>query len=265
MDEEQAYRRSMGPRRSVPVILALAFVAATFSGADAETRRDGHHPLGGSADTSTPPGASSTVTSGNYSNDVGSADIYINTDAARAVDDFKTMAFVLMSVKTPKKRLVACAVMAADEQARVRELFTDGSVSLDRIESFAGNRAAAYALMCMNIARLMAEIEAEAPPSRATARRSTCDVVPVKIKVHTERTEDGGYRLVPDDDKFTDGAKALPLRATCTGSGTKLTMHVAPKKKGSLKKVTGPRVIVGVANPPAADRTMPVTVGFKGR
>ena len=249
----------MGARRFVPVLAALAFVAATLQSAEA---RDGH--FDGKVETSTSPGGATTTTTEDMSNDVRSADVYIDTEAGQAAEDFKLMTFVLMSVKTPKKRLVACAVMAAHEQARVRELFEDGSVSPDRIESYAGNRGAAYALMCMNIARLMAEIESEPPPVRTAARRSACDVVPVKIKVRTERV-DGGYRIVPRDDQLSNGARALPLRVTCAGRGTKLRMHVAPKKKGPLSRATGPRMIVGLASPPAAEHDVPVAVRFKGR
>jgi hypothetical protein len=212
--------------------------------------------------TTTEPGGSSTVTSGDYSNDVRSADLFFDSDSlSEAV--FQTMVFALMSAKTKSRRVAGCAMMAARHMDWVREQLLDRPVSPEQVEAVAGSRGAAVALMCLNLARLMAEIEAETPPSRQVAR-SACEVLPVQLKVRTERTDDGGYRVVPTGN-LTDGTKALAVRTSRKGRGTKLMMHVAPKRKVPLSRVAGKNIVVSVASPPDALGDADVTVGFKGR
>jgi hypothetical protein len=248
--------------RIVPLTASLVLVSASLAGASPHARRDGH--FDGKVATSTVPGGATTVTA-DLSNDVRSADLYIDTDSTRSQDDFKAMTFALLSAKTKNRRIVACAVMAARAQDQIRELLSggDGTISTDRIEVFAGNRAAAYALMCMNMARLMAEIEAEGPPARAAARRPKCDVIPVKVKVRTMRTSDRGYTMV-NAGGITNGQSALPVRMGCKSTSKRLTVRVTPKKKGPLQKALGPKMAVGVVNPTTADDSVDVTVGFKG-
>ena len=244
----------------VPLLVAITLVAATISGAQA---RDGHHPLGGSVDTSTVPGGSTTVTSGTYDNDIKSADLFFDSDSMPPAL-YQEMVFGLLSAKTKSRRIVGCALMSSRYMAHARDFLLDSTLSSEEIEAVAGSRAAGLALFCMNLVRLMAEIEAEGTPTRVATRRSTCDVLPVQVKYRTERTEDGQYRIVPRG-KFTDGTKALQVRLSCTGHGTRTTMHVVPKKKVPLRKVAGKQISVGVANPSTATENADVTVGFKGK
>jgi hypothetical protein len=245
----------------VPLLVAITLVAATISSAQA---RDGHHPLGGSVATSTEPGGATQVTSGAYDNDIKSADLFFNSDTMPA-ELYQGMVFGLLSAKTKSRRIVGCALMSSRYMAHTRDYLLDSTLSNEEIEAVAGSRAAGLALFCMNLVRLMAEIEAEGTPTRVAARRSTCDVLPVQVKYRTERTEDGQYRIVPRG-KFTDGTKALQVRLSCTGRGTRTTMHVVPKKKKvPLRKVAGKQISVAVANPSTASENADITVGFKGR
>ena len=79
--------------------------------------------------------------------------------------------------------------MSTDTRRRLRSssLLADAEVSGN-----AATRVLAYATMCLRIARLMAQIEAEGPPTRA-ARAHGCAVLPIDVKVRTERAEGGSY------------------------------------------------------------------------
>lgn len=252
----------MAPRSFVPLLVALVLVATTITAAGAS---GGHHPLGGSVETSTPPGAATTVTSGAYDNDIQSADVLIDTDTM-SPDTFKVMVFALMSARSKSKRLVVCATVAAAHMEYVRERLAadDAPVRPETVESIAGSRGAAYALMCMNMARLMAEIEAEGPPARATSARPRCDVLPVQLRVRTERIPGGGFRVVPRGG-ITASATSMPVRTTCASRGTHLTMRLTAPRRAALRAVAGKRLVIGVANPSANEETADITVGFKGR
>lgn len=253
----------MGPRRFVPLLVALVLVATTITAAGAS---GGHHPLGGSVETSTPPGAATTVTSGVYDNDIKSADVLMDPGTMSQAT-FKTIAFALMSAKSKSRRVVVCATVAAGHMDYVRDRLEseENPIRAEQIEAIAGSRGAAYALTCMNMVRLMAEIEAEGPPTRSAARGGGCDVIPFQLRVTTRRTESGDYRMVPKS-ALAGATKAMPVRTTCTTGGGKLTMQLQPKKKRlRLSQVAGKRLVVGVANPSTNEETADVTVGFKGR
>lgn len=253
----------MAPRRFVPLLVALVLVTTTLGVAEA---RDGHHPLGGEVTTTTPPGAATTVTSGTYDNDITSADVLMDPDTM-SQGAFRAIVFALMSAKSKSRRIVVCATVAAGHMEYVRERLesAENPIRAEEIEAIAGSRGAAYALTCMNMVRLMAEIEAEGPPTRSAARGGGCDVIPFQLRVTTRRTESGDYLMVPKS-ALAGATKAMPVRTTCTTRGGKLTMHLQPKKKKlRLSQVAGKRLVVGVANPSTNEETADITVGFKGR
>lgn len=156
----------------VPLLVAIALVAATVSGAQA---RDGHHPIGGSVTTEVVPGDDSTVTSADAESAQNDLDIILGAKSVSDLPMFRIMAFTMMQVKAPK-RTGACLMIASSVHHEERPRWgTLGEFQQRDVNGYAETRALALAAMCLRIVKLMAEIEAEGrPPGLAPARARCC-------------------------------------------------------------------------------------------
>src|SRR5690242_2754888 len=117
----------MGPPRIVPLIVALALVAATISSASA---RDGHA-IGGSVNPEVVPGGDSTVTTAEAEKAQGDIDIILHAKADSDTAMFEIMAFTMMQVRAPK-RTAACLMIASsvghDEDWRSSSVFAERDI-----------------------------------------------------------------------------------------------------------------------------------------
>ncbi|GAA1134481.1 hypothetical protein [Nocardioides aquiterrae] len=252
----------MGQHRIVPICVALVLVAAVTAASAEPVGRDGNHGVHGSVSTTTPAGGTNTVTSGNVPKDTDLISILVGDEAGDTAL-FKSMTFSLMQFKTPGKRTVACAVLAGRTLKKMRDLAVGTDLSPEAFESLAQTVALAHAALCLRIARLMADIESEAPARAGRAAARSCDVVPISVAVRTERTEDGGYRVVPTG-KLTDRAKPLPAKITCKGKDGKLKIAIKAKKGTDLSKGLQKSVKFGIVSPSDATSDAHIKVGFKG-
>lgn len=249
-------------RRWVVPVAVLALVAGMHGSVRAAPAPEGRG-YGGKVSTTTTPGGATTVTSGKVPKSVHVTDVFLGEEIGDT-RMFTTLTFTLMHFSTKKDRTVACALFAAHQLDTVRDEVSErGGVDPGNVEVIANTKVLATAAMCMRMVRLMAEIEAE-QPSRARRAARGCDALPIALKVRTERTEDGGYRMVTDGP-VTNGATAIPARVTCKGSARKVVAHVVPKKHRTLRSAVGANVIAGVVSPSDAEDDAHVTVGFRKR
>lgn len=252
----------MGGRRLIPVFTALVVLVASAASAAPAEELSAHRGFGGSVDTTTPAGGSSTITSdGAPPPRLDTIDVLLGADISDT-QTYKAMVFTLASFKSKSKRTVACAMMAGHSLEQTRDRLITSDLSDEDIQVAAETRALAYALACMRIARLMAEIEAEAPArpaGRAAARK--CDVAPVALKVRTTRSEDGQYVITPVGNAKA-GEKALPAKVTCKGTSSSMRVRVTAKT-GDVRKAVGGPVQVGIISPSDVEDDAHIRVGFK--
>ena len=240
----------------VPLLVAIALVAATISSA----RADGHHPLGGSAVVDVPAGGTGTVTSGDFSKKVTDADIIMGADVGDS-EVFRNMALLLLGIESDKRN-VGCLNFGALAHQDVMDALSD-QISETEVESRAALHATAVSLMCLRIARLLAEIDAESGrPGHQAARATRCGAIPFAVKVRTTRAEDGSY-VRPPRGGLKNTARTAPAKFRCTERNGKFRLHIDPKGRKTLHGVVGKHVQVGIASPSDATSGAPVTVTFK--
>lgn len=251
----------MAPRRLVPLLVALTLVATTISSA----RADGHHPLGGSIVTEVPAGGTSTVTSGEYPRHTFEADVLLGT-AASDTPLFKSFALILLGTE-PHRRNVGCLNIGALAHESMMDNLSD-RIEGSELEARAALRGAAAALLCLRIARLLAEIEAEIEAGGRGAERSArpkrCGAIPFEVKVRTTKAEDGSVVLTTRGG-LKDTTRSTRAKFSCATTGNKVRLHVRSKRKTPLQNVLGKQVQVGIASPSTASTSVPVKVSFKGR
>ena len=250
--------------RLVPIAAALMLVMASAASAAPVDRPAERRGYGGSVDTTTTPGGTTTVTSdGRPPKHLDNIDVLLGADASDTTT-YQGIVFTLATFKSKSKRTVACAIMAGHALEGTRDELLESHLSDADIQVAAETRALAYALTCMRIAQLMAEIEAEGPPTRPRDRAAggKCDVAPVALKVRTKRTEGGGYEVTPAGDAKA-GEKALPAKVTCKGTDSSMRVRVTAKKGLDVRRAVGGPVQVGLISPSNAENDAHIRVTFK--
>ena len=89
-------------------------------------------------------------------------------------------------------------------------------------------------------------------------------MLPIDVKVHTERAEDGSYVVTPISGA-RDATKRMEFKATCSGKAGQIKLHVHAKKGRTIRAAVAKRAQVGIAGPPNAEAGAPVTVTFNPR
>lgn len=172
--------------------------------------------------------------------------------------EFKDMAMVLLQQPTPGKRLTSCVLIAVSGQIG-EEAWAEITGSVEEYEAVAESRFIARMLMCLRMAQLISEVLAE--QSARPLRAGTCGQVPLSVK--EKITKSGGkFRLTASS--FDSRPSKSRVKVGCTVSGTKASLTVKPKKRGSTlrKALASTNLGTGVASPSSAQDGAKVKVRF---
>lgn len=169
---------------------------------------------------------------------------------------FKTLALTLVQLPKPGQRVTACLTLTG----RVVQHLDDEAVELGQATGQGSTKALATLYYCLRMAQLVAEYLAENPPQQRTPA-SACGVAPLAAPTKVEKV-DGQYVVTTAGD-VTSKPSSSRLKVTCVIKNGKYLMAVKPKKKASLKSITGKRLTIGIASPSSTEDSATVTVKFK--
>lgn len=206
-----------------------------------------------------PAGGAGNVVSPTMPKDMTTAKVTVSTSLSDE-DGFKSVALALLGQPTPGKRLMACISMAHKSlAASAWSAAMQGE--LDVFEALAEQLFAARLQYCMQVAALIASVEAEAPRGRLAS--TPCGQVPLGIKEKV--TKSGGtYTLTKDGPATVKGINAK-VKVKCTlVSATKTVMTIKPKRKGSTlrKALRSKSLAVALGSADSAQSGATVTVAF---
>ena len=234
-------------------VLALAATLLSVVPAQAD---DEH--FNSSITTDVPPGGGSTVTSPSMDKGMRKAKVSFETPLSDE-PEFKEMALTLLQQPTPGKRLTSCVLISVAGQIG-EEAWAEMTGTIEEYEAVADSRFIARMLMCLRMAQLISEILAE-QPARQLPAGTACGQVQLSVK--EKITKSGGkYRMTAKS--LASRPSKSRVKVGCTVSGTKASLSVRPKKKGSTlrKALASTNLGTGVAIPSSAQDGAKVKVGF---
>lgn len=204
-------------------------------------------------------GGTGSVVSPSMPKDMTKAKVTVSTSLSDQ-EGFQTIAMGLLAQPTPGKRLLACISMAHKTLA-VTAWAAEMQGDLDVFEAVAEQLFIARLQYCMQVAALIASVEAES--ARGRLATTPCGQVPVGIKEKV--TKSGGTYTVTKAGPVTVRGKNARVKVKCTlVSPTKTVMTIKPKKKGSTlrKALRTKSMSVALGSADTAASGAAVTVAF---
>jgi hypothetical protein len=198
--------------------------------------------LPSSIETTVPPGGSSTIGSPPLSPTMTAVKVDIAPADSADEDLFKKMQVVLSLQPTPGKRLLTCLSVYLVALGFEDEEMSSVSFVDDEDQPLATLLLSA----CLHLAAEVNRQAQGAVSAAARCRRAATQVAATYTRVGRKYTA----KIAGTPVKLK---KRSRLKVTCRRNGAGMTLKVRPTRTGkSLRSVVGPRLRLGVYNPPEA-------------
>lgn len=233
-------RQTASMRTTIPAALLLALAAAPTA----------HAGFPSSVETQVVPGGNSTITSPALPPKATSIKVEIKPTGDKLLDKLQV---VLSGRPSPKRRLMTCVALYLKTAQQTDSYDVDYAEPLDT-----------YAVLLLRAClEMAAEIDraSQATPRAATAA-ARCGMQP--LQAPATFTKSGRRYSVAVEGTVKRSSSGSQLKVACKRKGKGLVLTAKPRKRGkTLRSVVGPKLLLGLYNPLAAEGSPTVKLTFK--